>query len=140
MPRTYKRKAARASYFDADLQRAIKDVKQGVPLQPTAKAYGTSARTLRRLRDNKVANFGSVVLDRFRPDIGKACKTELVLKIQTMEKALLGLKTKDFCRLAYDLASQMGMKHRFTTENKMTGKDWLTGFMSRHPKLAICKP
>ena len=46
MPRTYKRKTAQASYSDADLQRAIKHVKQGVPLQPTAKAYGTSARTL----------------------------------------------------------------------------------------------
>ena len=88
MPRIYKRKTARASFSDTDLQRAIKDVKQGAPLQPTAKAYGILARTLRRHRDKKVANPSSVVLGRFRPDIDKAYETELVLKIQTMEKAL----------------------------------------------------
>ena len=83
-------------YSDADLQRAIKDVKQGAPLQTTAKAYGISARTLRRHRDKKVANPGSVVLGRFRPDIDKAYETELVLKIQTMEKLYLDLRQRMF--------------------------------------------
>ena len=33
----------------------------------------------------------------------------------------------------------MGIKHRFINENKLAGKDWLSGFMSRHPNLAIRK-
>ncbi|KAJ8049297.1 hypothetical protein HOLleu_01980 [Holothuria leucospilota] len=57
-----------------------------------------------------------------------------------MEKALFGLTTKDVRRLAYDFANQMGIKHRFNTNNKMAGYDWLSGFMSRHPELAIRKP
>ena len=57
-----------------------------------------------------------------------------------MEKALLELTTKDVSRLEYNFATQMGIKHRFNTENKIAGKDWLTGFISRHPNLAISKP
>ncbi|KAJ8018402.1 hypothetical protein HOLleu_43625 [Holothuria leucospilota] len=140
MPRTYKRKTDRASYTQGDLQRALAAIAEGAALKSTAKAYGISPRTLRRHRDGKAAKPRSVVLGRFRPDINKKYEADLVVKIQDMEKALFGLTTKDVRRLAYDFANQMGIKHRFNTNNKMAGYDWLSGFVSRHPELAIHKP
>lgn len=57
-----------------------------------------------------------------------------------MEKALFGLTTKDVRRLAYDFATEMGIKHRFNNKSKMAGSDWLNSFLLRHPELTIRKP
>ena len=57
-----------------------------------------------------------------------------------MEKSLFGLTTKDLRRLAFDFATQMNIQHRFNTEIRMAGYDWLCGFLSRHPELSIRKP
>ena len=140
MPRFYICKTSRASYTSDDLKRAIADVKSGAALLPTAKKYGIAARTLRRHKNNQVANPGHVQLGRFRPDINAEYEAQLVSIIQDMEKKLFGLTTKDVRRLAFDFATQMNIKHRFNTNMKMAGPDWLQGFLSRHPQLSIRKP
>ena len=107
---------------------------------PTAKKYGIAARTLKRYKNNQVANPGHVQLGRFWPDINAEYEAQLVSIIQDMEKKLFGLTTKDVRRLAFDFATQMNIKHRFNTNMKMAGLDWLQGFLSRHPQLSIRKP
>ena len=74
------------------------------------------------------------------PFINEKYEIKLVLKIQNIEKALLGLTTKDIRRLAYDFAIRMRNNHRFSNKSKMADGDWLRSFMSRHPELAIPKP
>ena len=140
MPRKYTRKTLRASYAEEDLKKALSEVKDGAALKSTSKKYGISPRALRRHRDNKVFKPGTVSLGRHRPDLKKEYEDELALKIQAMEKALFGLTTKDVRRLAYDFATKMRITHRFNNESKMAGPDWLTGFLLRHPELAIRKP
>lgn len=140
MPRRYIRKTLRATYTEEDLKKALSEVKDGAALKSTSEKYGISPRALRRHRDHKVLKPGTVNLGRYRPDIKKEYEDELVSKIQAMEKALFGLTTKDVCRLAYDFATEMGIKHRFNNESKMAGPDWLNGFLLRHPELAIRKP
>ena len=95
---------------------------------------------MRRHRDKKVANPGCIKLGRFKPDINEEYEVQLVIKIQSMEKPLFGLTTKDLRRLAFDFATQMNIQHRFNTEIRMAGYDWLCGFLSRHPELSIRKP
>ena len=95
MSRFYSRKTSRASYTSDDLKRAIADVKSGAALLPTAKKYAITARTLRRHKNNQVANPGHVQLGRFRPDINAEYEAQLVSIIQDMEKKLFGLTTKD---------------------------------------------
>ena len=53
---------------------------------------------------------------------------------------LYGLTTVDVRRLAYDLAEKLGLKHNFSAETKMAGRDWLRGFFKRHEDLAIRRP
>ena len=77
------------------MKRAIADVKNGAALLPTAKKSGVAARTLRRLKNNQVANPGYVQLGRFRPDINAEYEAQLVSIIQDMEKKLFGFTTKD---------------------------------------------
>ena len=57
-----------------------------------------------------------------------------------MEKALFGLTLTDVRRLAYDYATKLGIDHRFNTESKMAGPDWLSGFLRRHSELSITNP
>ena len=140
MPTEYKRKTTRASCTEEDLQRVIAEVKSGQPLLTTAKAYGISARTLRRHRDGKVANPGFVKLGRFTPDLNEKYEAELVMIVQPLKKSLCGLTNKELRQLAFDFASRMNLQHRFNSENKMAGRDWLSGFLSRHPELSIRKP
>ena len=75
-----------------------------------------------------MANPGHVQLDRSRPDINAEYEAQLVSIIQDMEKKLFGLTTKDVRLLAFDFATQMNIKHRFNTNMKMAGPDWLQGF------------
>jgi len=140
MPRAYKRKTNRAEYSEEDLKRAIAEVKSNQPLLRTANAYGISARTLRRHRDGKVANPGTVNLGRFKPDLNAEYEAQLVTKIQFLEKPLCGLTTNDLRRIAFNFATEMNTQHRFNKEKKMAGHDWLNGFLSRHPELSIRKP
>ena len=55
-------------------------------------------------------------------------------------KVVVWSTTKDLRRLAFDFTTQMNIQHRFNTEIRMAGYDWLCGFLSRHPELSIRKP
>ena len=57
-----------------------------------------------------------------------------------MESRLFGLTTGDLKSLAYQLAVTNNKKHCFNAENERAGKDWLLGFLKRHPELSIRKP
>ena len=81
-----------------------------------------------------------IKLGRIKPDINEEYASQIVIKIQSMEKSLFGLTTKYLRRLAFDFATQMNIQHRFNTEIRMAGYDWLCGFLSRHPELSIRKP
>ena len=57
-----------------------------------------------------------------------------------MEKMLYGLTTVNIRRLAYEYAEKLGIEHRFSRENRMAGKEWLRGFLSRHSDLSVRRP
>ena len=119
MTRNYKGKTTRAFYSEEDLQRTIDAVLLGATAQCLQTTMKCLLQHFRRHRDKKVANPGSILLGRFRPDISNQGENKLVLMIQNMEKALFGLTTKDVRWLAYDFAIHMGIKHRYNKEKKM---------------------
>ena len=57
-----------------------------------------------------------------------------------MEKLLFGLTPQDVRRIAYEFAEQSSLETRFDKASKMAGKDWLWGFMNRHPELSVRNP
>lgn len=54
-----------------------------------------------------------------------------------MEQRLFGLTYKDLRQLAYQLADANGIYHNFNKDRKEAGEDWLSGFLKRHPQLAL---
>ena len=140
MPRTYKRKTERACYSQDDLQRALEAVHNGMLVRHASLQHGVSEKNIRRHRDGRVANPGILRLGRYRPDLDVVHENELVQHIKKIEKALFGLTPTDVRRLAYDYATKLGIDHRFNTEAKMAGPDWLSGFLRMHSELSIRKP
>ena len=66
---------------------------------------------------------------------------ELFNHIVYIEKSLNGLCTKDVRKLAYEIAESTGIRHSFSKETKMAGKEWLRrGFLTRYPNLSIREP
>lgn len=140
MPRHYKRKTERAPYGASALQDALKEIQDGKPLKTVSRIFGIPCKTLRRHRDGKVKNPGAVLLGRFRPDFDEKLETMLVTHVQEMEKALFGLTTNDVRRLASDFAEKLSIPYRFCKTSRVTGKDWLSGFLQRNSQLSVRKP
>jgi hypothetical protein len=139
MVRTYKRKTDRGKYGTEALKDALEAVLSGTGLKTAARQYGIPAKTLRRHRDGKVSQPGIVKLGNVSTVFKPEYELQLVEHIKMMENSLFGLTTVEVRRLAYDLAVRLRIEnHPFTA--KCAGKDWLKGFMHRHPDLSIRVP
>ena len=99
--------------------------------------YKIPRKTLRRHRDRKVNVPGCLGRS---TDIPLNMENELVEKIQEMEKLLFRLTPQDVRRIAYEFAEKSSLEVRFDKTSKMAGKDWLWGFMNRHPELSVRSP
>ena len=64
----------------------------------------------------------------------------LLKKIKEMERLLFGMTAEDVRKIAFEFAKKMGLKTRFAKDSQMAGKDWLYGFLKRHPDLTIRSP
>lgn len=63
-----------------------------------------------------------------KPVFSKEQERELANYILDMERRLFGLTAYDVRKLAYELAEKNSIKHYFSEESKIAGKDWLIGF------------
>ncbi|KAI8774589.1 jerky protein [Biomphalaria glabrata] len=95
MVRTYHRKTQRGSYGLQNLTEALKAIADGMPLNTVSETFKIPVKTLRRHRDTKVQNPGSLVLGRYRSDFSKDQELDLVELITKMEQSLFGLSTLD---------------------------------------------
>ena len=140
MVRSYKRKSTRGVFGDNTLQLALSALKEGMSLKKAAATYSIPRSTLRRHRDSKVRCLGTVRFGAFEPVLNADFERQLASQIQLMERALFGLTTVDVRHLAFELATQMKLPHKFNKDSKMAGADWLKGFMSRQPHLSLRVP
>ncbi|XP_026762195.2 uncharacterized protein LOC131843013 [Achroia grisella] len=68
-------------------------------------------------------------------------ETSLCEYLLTLAQIFHGIGPKDVRRLAYECAVKYNLKiPEVWHTNKMAGKDWLTGFLSRNDRLSIRKP
>lgn len=128
------------------MRSAIQDVldgKKGYKL--ASKFYGVPQTTLERKvrlarqNDSRVSDV-KVPLGPIATVFTKKEEDELVIYLQEMESRLFGLTTLELQQLAYQLAVRNNKVHKFNTEKEKTGKDWLRGFLNRHPEPSLRKP
>jgi hypothetical protein len=112
-----------------------------------AKTYSVPQTTLERKVKEARVGIGNAAVPSVKVPLGPKKKTfsddeekELCNYIIDMESRLYGLTTKDLRALAYTLAVKNGKQHLFNSEKREAGKDWVQGFLNRHPELSIRKP
>ena len=60
--------------------------------------------------------------------------------VQAMEKYMYGLSPTQVRHLAYERIEALGIQNPFNSTTNLAGKDWLMGFLKRHPALSIRQP
>jgi hypothetical protein len=139
MVRTYVRKSNRQSWSMENLQAAVNDVKSNnMSLRKAAAAYGVPYITIRRHVHGLVKTPGK--LGRFKTVLDDVFEQELAKYVTDMQQRFYGLSAIQFRRLAYDLAVKNKLNHPFNVEKGTAGKDWIAGFLRRHPNISFRTP
>jgi len=104
-----------------------------------AKQYGVPRSTLQRLAKSHCQlpekRLGSRV-----PVFPPTMENELAQHIKNMESRFFGFTTTELRRVVYQFAEVNHLRHPFSVDKKEAGKDWLHGFMERHPDLSVRQP
>lgn len=137
MPRHYERKTNRAEWDSNNLKPALAAMKGGLSERKASIQYGIKRTTLKRYaNDNQCSKkkLGG------QTTISLAQENELVSYLKTMESVGFGLTTCQVRSLAYEFCVRNKISNNFDINTKLAGKDWLEGFMKRHPSLSLRKP
>ncbi|XP_044765586.1 jerky protein homolog-like [Coccinella septempunctata] len=145
MVRNYERKTNRGKWSEAQMKLAIQEVLDGKKgYKSASKAYNVPQTTLERKvnqarkRENSFQNV-KVPLGPITTVFSEEGEQILVDYLKEMEGRLFGLSTSEFQKLAYELAVR-NRQHKFNELKEKAGKDWLRGFLNRHPHLSLRKP
>ena len=139
MPTKYvpKVSSTRGKWKKEDLKNAISAVNDGYSVRKASQLFNIPRKTLER----KIKTGCGKAKGPMGPTscLGIANEERLVLHIKNMQTHGF-LLTRDSLRcLAYNFASQLGLKHKFNSEKEKAGYDWLFLFLSRHPDLSVRK-
>ena len=75
------------------------------------------------------------------PSVFSAEMEDLLEKhILKLDSLLFGISPIELRRMAYDLAVQNGVPHKFNNMEKLAGKKWYYSFLKRHPCLSLRAP
>jgi len=137
----YKKKAL---WDQDDLKTALnKIMSKKMSLREASLQYDIPRSTLH----NKITCLKSGKEITLQPKLGRYTKTfspeyeeQLVNHIKNLARRCMSLMKKEFLKLAYDLAVELKLPHRFNTETKTAGKHFYYAFMARHPEIALRIP
>jgi hypothetical protein len=137
MVRTYKRKREKG-YSKNQLNGAKEEVNKGIPIRRAASMFNVPFPTLLRYCKQ---GYSPTSGGRFRPVFDTGLEDLLQSYLLDMSRRFLGLSTVDARRFAYDLAIANKLEiPESWNHNKCCGKDWLSGFLNRHPGMSLRKP
>lgn len=139
MVRNYQKKTTRGSWSLSSVHSAVEAVQKGeLSLREASAVYNVPKSTLERHKNNKVEKPGS--LGRFQPVLDNDFERELVGYCIEMQQRMFGLTMKELQSLAFQLAEMNHMPHRYNTETKLAGRDWVEQFLKRNPELSLRAP
>lgn len=140
MTQKYKRKTNRATRTPHDvMERAVHEVESGKSLRSVAKDFDIDKMTLQRYRkkhqQNPEAVTGYAAVAHSHYVFPPAMEKDLANHVKMLSDMFFGLSLEKCCLLAYEFASQNGLK----MEKERAGKAWWLGFKERH-HLSIRSP
>ena len=70
-------------------------------------------------------------------DLPGVIEDQLATHIIKLESRFYGLTPLDLRNLAFQIAEVNGITTRFNAAKKLAGKEWLAGFLKRHPDISL---
>ncbi|KAF2880299.1 hypothetical protein ILUMI_25876 [Ignelater luminosus] len=92
----------------------------------------TLGESIRKSADRFDIRFRNV----FNEDEEKVIEEHVIL----LSKLYFGLTLIELRRLAFEFAETNNIKNNFCRDTRLARKDWLYGFLKRHPKISLRKP
>ena len=146
MVRHYKRKTNRANWSEDQMRLAILAVeKKEMSLRQASASYCVPKDSLNRRIKGKLKSLSEEekcknVLGRYRAILSHEQEKELEELIIKMDSAFYGLSVNDIRTIVFDYCKKNNIKNNFNLINGMAGRDFVSGFLKRHPKLSLRKP
>lgn len=145
--RVYKRKTDRQKWSEEAMKNAIEACLSGQSGYKKAAMQFAVPRSTLRDRIKKATREGTTSaeasvkkLGRYKAVFTDQQEDELVAYILEMETKLFGVTYDDLRKIAFQLAEKNNIPHPFNKNTKEAGKDWVFGFLKRHPELSLRKP
>lgn len=128
-------KGRRRQWTKQGMIAAIDAVKSGIGLNAAARGNSVPKATLRRyVFDSNFKQLGR------NTDLPLELEEQLAQHILHMEAMFYGFSTQSVRKLAYQIADINKIPHRFNKEKEAAGKEWLSGFLKRHPQISVRSP
>ncbi|CAG9133763.1 unnamed protein product [Plutella xylostella] len=146
MPRNYKRCTNRQSWIEEAMKKAISEVIEGRSgYRLASRQFAVPQSTLEdRVKEYRINNdleqASKKGLGRFKTIFTDEQEDIKCQHIKDLEAQLFGLTYTDFRKLAFELAEKNAIDHSFNKDTKITGMEWLYGFLRRHPELSLRLP
>ena len=146
MVRHYKRKTDRTNWSEDQMKLAILAVEnKEMSLRQAAVSYSVAKDSLNCRVKGKLKSLSEEekhknVLGRYRAVLSHEQEKELEELIIKMDGAFYGLSINDIRTLVPDYCKKNNIANNFNSVNGMAGRDFVSGFLKRHPKLSLRKP
>ena len=146
MVRNYKRKTDRANWSEDQMKLAILAVEsKDLSIREASVVFGVPKDSLNRRVKGKLKSLSmdekhKNILGRYRAILTHDQEKQLEDHIISMDQAFYGLSINDIRTIVYDYCEKNNIKNNFNSDNKMAGRDFVAGFMKRHPKLSLRRP
>lgn len=134
----------KASWTVDTLEKAVTVLKRGgISVYKVSQQTGIPYSTLKKRYNLAKANDASY---KYSPKLGRrtvfSIEQEKILAnhLRLMSNKFYGLTREQFRKVGYSVAKKLGIAERFNQVHETAGKDWLAGFLQRHPDLSMRKP
>ena len=124
------------------MESALKAVERGLSVRQAANRFGMPRATLhdRMKLTGDVSQSPAAPPKQGRyPVLPAEAEEDLAGRVLYLSDVFYGLDEQKIRSVAYEFAERNGLKHSFNTSSKMAGKDWLAGFLKRHPEISVRK-
>lgn len=137
MVRHRKRTTEKAGWTAEAMEAAFAAVNSGSSIRAAGRMFNIPERTLRdRLKSGSTAaaNMGK------KPLFSHEQEKELANHLVMLSKVFYGMSQIELRRMVYEYAERNHIRHPFSKDSRLAGKDWVSGFMKRNPELSLRKP
>ncbi|XP_065642749.1 uncharacterized protein LOC136074370 [Hydra vulgaris] len=146
MVRNYIRKIDCGNFSEQNMLLAIDSVKlKEMSLRKAALTFSVNKDALlrrfqRKLKNLEYCNIHKRSLGSFKKVLLDDTENQLVSYIEEMDSVYYGLSISDIQQIVFRYVEKYNIVHPFNKYNGVAGRDFVSGFLKRHPDLLIRKP